>query len=323
MFGLTRKSDASRGRTGLSRSPEGISVAQVTRDKALIPRVSVCQFVEGGDHGEPEAMVALLDGIRLGSLPCNWALAGDDYQLLLVEAPEVEPGELRAAVRWRIRDLIEFHIDDAVIDVFDVPGQKTGARARMMYAVACRSPLVQKVVDALEDSELDLQVIDIAELAMRNVAALLEEDVSGVALLHLERDYGLITISRQTSLYLARKLDIGFAQLGEALAADGADVAFPGPALQGLLEQIVLEVQRSLDYYESHLSSSPATALYLDPPVGMPASLTEYFEQNLGVPVRALDLNRVLDCGGELEPERQSRCLLALGAALRLEQAAL
>src|SRR5262245_27774166 len=46
--------------------------------------------------------------------------SADDYQLVQVEAPEVQAAELRAAIRWRLRDVINFHIDDAVVDVFQI-----------------------------------------------------------------------------------------------------------------------------------------------------------------------------------------------------------
>ncbi len=52
--------------------------------------------------------------------------------------PAACDNELRAAVRWRIKDLIDFHIDDAVIDVFEMPAHARGGPNRMMYAVKAR-----------------------------------------------------------------------------------------------------------------------------------------------------------------------------------------
>ena len=74
-----------------------------------------------------------LSSQQLYKVPLSSLLAIGDYQLLMVEAPEVPPAELRAAIRWRIRDLIDFHIDDAVLDVFDVP--PSGARGVQQHLV--------------------------------------------------------------------------------------------------------------------------------------------------------------------------------------------
>jgi len=174
------------------------------------------------------------------------------YDLLLVEAPGVQPSELRAAVRWKVRNLIDFHIDDAVIDVFEIPGQSNRPRGQaMMYVVAARARDVREYIDAIEGADLALEVIDITEMALRNLAARLEADVRGVAMLYLEEEHGIITITRQGSLYLSRRLETGSNQL------------FDEP--EAAQDQIALEVQRSLDYYDSHFSQPPVAALSVLP----------------------------------------------------------
>jgi len=49
-------------------------------------------------------------------------------------------------------------------------------------------------------------------MAQRNLASILPEDVSGVAMLTLTETRGLITITRQGELFLSRRLDLGLAQ---------------------------------------------------------------------------------------------------------------
>ncbi|WP_127474641.1 pilus assembly protein PilM [Sulfurivermis fontis] len=247
--------------------------------------------------------------------------------LLLVEAPEVDPTELKAAVRWRIKDLIDFHVDDAVLDVFDIEGQR--GRTKMMYVVVARITIVQEHIDLLEGADVNLRIIDIAELAQRNIAALLPEDQSGVALLHLTPRGGLLTLTRQGSLFLARNLEFGTDQLLSALPASTEseftldDDAGPAPALRRLMDTIVLEIQRSVDYFESHFGLPPISGLVIAPLAQPVPGLAGYLGGNLGLPVRMLDLNTVLDCEQTLSDELQAQCLPAIGAALRVEERAL
>lgn len=246
--------------------------------------------------------------------------------LLLVEAPEVDPTELKAAVRWRIKDLIDFHVDDAVIDVFDIEGQR--GRTKMMYVVVARIATVQEHINLLESVDVNLSVIDIAELAQRNIAALLPEDQNGVALLHLTPRGGLLTLTRQGSLFLARNLEFGTDQLAAELPAAREESEFtldtedegPSPGLTRLMDSIVLEVQRSLDYFESHFGLPPASGLVLAPMTQTIPGLAGYLGGNLGLPVRMLDLNTVLECEQTLSDELQALCLPAIGAALRVEE---
>lgn len=253
--------------------------------------------------------------------------------LLLVEAPEVDPTELKAAVRWRVKDLIDFHIDDAVIDVFDIEGQRERGRTKMMYVVVSRISAVREHIDLLEHAHIDLSVIDIPELAQRNIAALLPEDQTGVALLHFSPRGGLLTITHQGNLFLARTLEFGSDQLGAEASPpidyldleEGAGVTAGSgtemPAgLQRLLDNIVLEVQRSLDYYESHFGLPPVHGLVIAPTEQSIPGMLGYLGSNLGLPVRILDLNTILDGEETLGDVLQAQCFTAIGAALRVEE---
>ncbi|HQU14552.1 MAG: hypothetical protein B7Z66_02805 [Chromatiales bacterium 21-64-14] len=229
------------------------------------------------------------------------------YSLLLVEAPDVEPAELRAALRWRVKDMIDFHIDDAVIDVFDLPGGGQRGRARMMYAVAARTAQVRSQVDIFDEVGLDLSAIDIAELALRNVTAGLPEDASGVALLHLCGGTGLIVVTHQGHLYLARSLEVDPSPGGEERA----------------LETLTLEIQRSLDYYESHFSQPPVKALVVAQAEDAGGDLAVALRQGLAVAVQPLDLGGLVDCVDPVDAGVAARCLPAIGAALRTESTTL
>lgn len=294
------------GLVGLVLSGKQAHVAHVVRDKAgraLLKTLDTVGIEEDARRGLQRAA----ERDRVSRVRCSTLLSAEDYQLLLVEAPDVRPEELRAAVRWRIKDLINFHIDDAVIDVFDIPGQANRAAGRMMYAVAARAGVIRDRARQLEEAGFRLDVIDIPEMALRNVAALLPEDARGVAFLHLERDSGFITISRQGTLYLTRRLETGYGALRRSLSR------------AGVLDSIVLEIQRSLDYYESHYDAPPISRLVVSPlPEDMPA-LLEHLRENLNLEVSELDMSKVLDGADAVDNES----LLAVGAALRREELAL
>src|SRR3954470_1581953 len=44
---------------------------------------------------------------------CATLLRAGEYQLLQVEAPPVPAAELKSAIRWRLKDLLDYHLDDA------------------------------------------------------------------------------------------------------------------------------------------------------------------------------------------------------------------
>lgn len=288
---------------------DAIPIVRIRKHKDQPPTLELCKVQKLETMGIQGAEIARLTRAdRLDDQICITTLNIGTYALLLVEAPDVPASELRAAIRWRVKDLIDFHIDDAVIDVFDVPNQRVTGSNKMMYAVVAKSSTVRQQVDMLTGAGLKLEVIDIPELALRNIAALLPEDVAGVTMLYLSARSGLITITRQQTLYLSRRIDTGYEILGKDLKTATAR-----------LDRIVVEIQRSLDYYESHFSQPQVTNVIIAPLPERIDGLDEYLAGQLGISVRQLDLNSLIDGEIPLDPELQSHCMLAVGAALREE----
>jgi len=249
-----------------------------------------------------------------GRYQCATLLAPDEYQIVVVDAPNVPRDELKTAIRWRVKDLIDAHIDDVTLDILDIPVPKdTPARNHTMYAVAGRNDAIQAIIKRFEDADIPLTVIDIPETAQRNVAALYEEPERAVALLHFDEHEGLLTINYAGELYFARRFDFPYAQLNadDEMARDDA---------RG---RVLLELQRSLDHFERQFRSIPVSKLLIAPEP-FSTELADYLAAESGFPVQRIDLNDVIDFdGGSLDPRLQWRLFHSIGASLRQEVKAL
>lgn len=300
--------------------PDGICIARAIHNEGGQPRLEVCEFRRcDAVVNQARVLASLVEEYHLADTPCTSLVQPGEYSLLLIEAPDVEASELRSAVRWRIKDMIDFHIDDAIIDVFDIPGQQDRGRPPMMYVVAARESAVRSRVELLQQSGLDVSIIEVPELAQRNIAAMLPEDIAGVALLYLSQQGGLITLTRQSVLYLSRMIDVGYDALAQFSGTGTEELP---PAVQAALDTIILEVQRSLDYYESHFSQPPIKTLVIATTDNVSEAVTTYLNSQLGITVRLLDLSVLLDTGVKMDGELQLHGLTSIGAALREEQAA-
>lgn len=239
------------------------------------------------------------------------------YQLFVVEAPNVKPEEMRAAIRWRVKDLIDFHVDDAVVDVLDIPTPEGAApRARLMCAVVAKAAAVREVVTRFERARLPLEVIDIAETAQRNVAALFESGERGVLTLGFDDGGGLITLTCGGELYFARRLDLGLAQLCDA--DEGRR--------QAAFERALVELQRSLDHVDRQFHYVPLDKVLLAPLPAPADALAAHLRPNVYAPVAEASLGEVLDLPVGWQPgeaARRGRWLALIGAGLRNESRAL
>jgi MSHA biogenesis protein MshI len=231
-----------------------------------------------------------------------------DYQLVQVESPDVLPAELKAAVRWRLKDVIDFPVEEAVVDVFDMPEPARRTGARMMYAVAAKSQAIARRVAGLSAAARRFDVIDIPELALRNIAALLPEAADGLILLWLEGDSAQLLVIKQSTLYVTRHVQFA----AEVAEADG----LPN------VDAIALEVQRSMDYFESHYDQAPLRHLIVAPRDPHSARYAQALAYDSAMRVELIDLSRAIELApGVLPADRRS--LLAIGAALRDERKSL
>ncbi len=291
---------------------DGISVARVERQPAAKPIVKLAAFHPLTPSLSADALARAVRDTQAGNFTGSTLLAGGEYQLLQVEAPNVPQDELKTAVRWRLKDMLDFHIDDATIDVLDIPVDKAaGNRAHSMFAIAARNSLIQSRQDMFAEAQVPLSVIDIPEMAQRNISALLEPEGRGLAMLSFDAAGGLLTVSYNKELYLARHFDVTLAMLQEQ-DLERRHAAF---------DKIALELQRSLDHFDRQYHFISISRLMLAP-TGVP-SLQDFLSAQMYMPVESFGLGDVFDLAEAPSlhaPAEQVRQFLTLGAALRHEE---
>jgi MSHA biogenesis protein MshI len=291
---------------------DGIAAASVERATAGKPAVKLATFFPG--PATADALEKAARELHGANYRCTTVLAGGAYQLLSVEAPNVPREELKTAMRWRLKDVLDFPVADATIDVLDLPpGDNAGARPQSVFAVAARNTAIAPLQQLFAAAKVKLRCIDIPEMAQRNVSAMLEAEGRGLAMLSFGEDGGLLTVSWRGELYLSRRIDVTLAQL---LDADHE-------RKHQSFDKITLELQRSLDHFERQFSFISVAKLVLAPTGA--TGLDEYLSSNLYTRVESLDLGALFDL--QATPElndvaRQQRFFVALGAALRDDKAA-
>ncbi len=304
MWGRFKRERVTSGLTGLGVHASGLSFVQVQRPLRGPAQIVAAEF-RPFSGVEPEKVLArLVLDYDLKRHRCTTLLQDSEYRLIQTEAPDVKSDELKAALRWRIKDLIDFHVNDATIDVFDVPVQMPG-RTALVYVVVGRNEAIRKRVELLQDAGAALDIIDIPELAQRNLALLLPQDQEGTALVTLNEDAGLITITRGGELYLSRTIT---GVLGHSSEGTG-------------FERLLLELQRSLDYFESSFRQNPIMNVVVAPWSPQVTAFATLLKTSLTQRVTVWEEGRYGEIAATV-PIPES-CFLTLGAALREEKVAL
>lgn len=285
---------------------QGVLSLEVRADGLAWSYSSAVATSHGFLEGPPARRQAMLDELvnehGWNGARARLILPMDQYQVFQLDRPEsIADDELADALRWKLKDLLEYSPAESVCDVFPFPEDASRGRGELINVVAARKSLASELVKLVENSDLTLERIDIAELALRNLAASLDAKGNGVALVHLRDSYGQMVICRGESLYLSRKLDVSSESLRDAAQQDNA------------VQSLALEIQRSLDYFESQLGQIPPRRLYLvarDNVMPLAPMLSSY----VAVSVESFDAAEL----GLSEP-LDSRCLPAWGGVLALE----
>jgi MSHA biogenesis protein MshI len=294
-------------------SKRGVHIAQA-KYAGTRPQIIKCAF-----YPLTEVTSSSLEKVRkdaqLADAGFTTLLSADEYQMMMVDAPNVPVNELKTAIRWKIKDSLSYHVDDATIDVLLIPTNKYGGdRPQSLYAVAASNETIRKRIELFEKGKIELSVIDIPETAQRNIAALFEVEGRGLAMLTFGDEGGMLTITCDGELFLARRLEITLGQLQDA----------DEELRQQYLDRVELELQRSLDYFDRQFHHIPVNRILLSAPESL--GLEKLLTTNLGLPVELLNLAQGMDIFAVPElsdSEFVSYALPALGAALRQEKKAL
>ncbi|WP_293268984.1 pilus assembly protein PilM [Neptunomonas sp.] len=298
MLGFRKKNNKGTGLVAAHITAEGVAIASVSMvgTKKKLSNAAFFSIKDPLNNAQPVATEVASAG--LAGSRCSFVLSAGEYQLLLVEAPEVPRDELKEALSWRVKDLIQYSIDDAIIDFFELPEDAFKGRGKMLYVVAAERSLVEKRVDWLESINLEPVFIDVPEMALLNVAEDLSEAEAGTVILYLNEQQSIINMMSLGSLYLSRALTYSHT---------------------AQMENAVLDLQRSMDYFESQIGKPPCLRIVVMPlQVGETPLMIE-LRDNLGADVQSLDLSDVIDSEQPLTIDLQQRCFLSIAAALRNE----
>lgn len=309
---LLARNSLGKGVVGISYLPNGIAIAIFDYVNGSKLRLKYCEFIPSlnvSDH--PRILRDLVSRYRLANYDCHLVLTADNYRRVNIEAPAVPENEMAEAIQWKIIDIFDFPIEDAYVDYYFLPTSMRATNNKMLEVFACPKELIQILADKSSRAGLNIKVVDVQETTLRNLAVLLPENKSGVAMLILNELSGTMLIQKEGVIYLSRNFDIGYRELQ-------LDLQDNGDYNQGRTEQnnLALEIQRSLDYVESYYGMTSISQLAVIPMARNTEKLITVLNNNLGITAKAMNFSTLLDSTILLDDATQSRCAAVIGGVL-------
>lgn len=282
---------------GVEFQHDGVAVAQVRTGQNSPGDIIRSEFVAAA--GQEAQVEALRDWVRENNLqrtPCNCLVANDDCDIYQVERPEVEDSEMIQAVTWKIKDMINYDVTNAVVDSYPMPVSNKHKK-RQVGVVAAREAVISSYVESIKATALELNTLDVHELVRSNLEVVQHSAEQSLALLTLTAGNGLLSVYHNTDLYVSREFPIGIDQLELASSED-----------ESTFDALLLEIQRSVDYFESFYGIGAVTSLRVFPQLNATEKMAMYL-QNFS----NFDIDFITFGSPGLEPH----CFHAYCAALR------
>jgi len=213
---------------------------------------------------------------------------------------------MESAVKWKIKDLVDGPVDELAVTLFPVPEDAYRGQNDMVYVVAARKSKIKQIVNLVLNSGLELKSIDIPELVLLNISNNFSDDSNGLAFIDLRSSDSTLNLCKAGNIYLTRHLNTRVDQ-SILNSEEWASVK----------ERLVLEIGRSLDYYESQMGQTPITNILIAPGENDSDVLVKQLNDLMVARVACLKLAHEFHSEDEFPETLQQSCILAIGGAMR------
>lgn len=233
------------------------------------------------------------------------------YSLMATEAPDVPREEWADALRWQLADLVDYPVDDAVLQLLAVPESTQLRNSNASIVLMCSQQQALKMDTDAADEGVAWAAIEVPETALRNVCALGEEDGKAHALMAFGEHYSVLVVTFQGELLMARTIEV-------ALSSDTQDEASRSAAIG----RAGLEILRTLDTFERIHSQVALAHVSVALPQGFDTAI-DVLRDLVYQPLKPLhladhlDLSRLGEQGERIGQAASFNEICAIGAALR------
>ena len=242
-------------------------------------------------------------------------------QITIDEIPRQPLGDI---VKWEIEKHISYPIDEAVMDYQVLSRSQTedgGVKANCLVAVAPLE-IVNALVDVLRRTQLEAVFIEVepfAELRLVDYVSYKRPDLDAktVVLVNIGSNITSINVADQSMIRLTRMLPFGGARISQSIASGlgigteradelkqevvnvhpdagletGSEAERATSTALPVIDELVLEIRRSLNYYTTRFESDRPLHLILSGGTANLRGIAEYIELSTGFTV---EMNRLL-----------------------------
>lgn len=288
-----------------------------------------------------ETIKSLVKSLDVKAKDAVCSISGNSVIIRKISLPAMTPEELEDQIAWEAEQYIPFDINDVNLD-FEILDTDLSSSGKMtVLLVASKKEIINEYAAVFNEAGLKLVVVDVDSFAIQNifeqnyapapdeVVALVNIGASIMNLNVVKDGVSLFTRDVQMggNLY-TEELQRQFALSGQDAERVKVTLDFPDKerlkdAIARINETVSIEINRSLDFYNSSAEDQKISKVYLSGGCAKVALLAESVGQRLGLPVELLNpLQKISYNEKNFDPEylQEIGPLVAVAAGLAMRR---
>jgi type IV pilus assembly protein PilM len=270
------------------------------------------------------------------------SLSGNAVIVKKINLPVMTEAELGESIYWEAEQYIPFDIQDVNLDyqIID-PGTGPDSKGTMdVLLVAAKKDKIADYTGVITQAGCVPVVVDVDAFALQNafeanygvdrhaVFVLLNAGASAININIVSGDQSLFTrdISIGGAAYteaIQKELNLPFEsaeQLKKGHPVEGASVDDVRPVLHAMTDNVLLEIQKTFDFFKATASSDRIDRIYLSGGGSQVEGFAGALAERFGTPVEPFDPFRTISLNGQRGADLDDvapRAAIAVGLALR------
>lgn len=237
-----------------------------------------CVHAEQYPLERPEQLSALLEKIieeqNLEGSSCVLVIPPEKVESVQIEMSELPTVDIQASLPWKLKELVSIPPQDMICDYIAMDIQPLGQQPKAQIMATSRT-YVGGIIEPFHKAKVTIAGITTEQFVLARMQSL--KDAAQLIFVQHKEMAGILLILKNQQICFARKIrgtDAVINMMPDQIKEYGADM-------------IAIEVQRSIDYYESQLKQPPIKDVLIAIAGENESLIGEILNANLPVKTRA------------------------------------
>lgn len=250
------------------------------------------------DEQLPTILETIIKENDIATSAISIVLPSHRSQSTQIEITELPENDIQEALPWKLKDLISIPPLDMVCDYIDMPLQPFGQTPKAQIIATSRSYL-EKILAPFHAEGADIVDIFTEQFAVAKLQV--SDNTAQLVFLQHAKSDAIILILKNQQICFARKI-----RGAEALSSMTAE-----QIQMGGTDNVAVEIQRSIDYYEGQLKQPPIKNVFVAIDSANIQAIVEALDLSLPVKSKQFSFEGVVD-----DLQLSLKFIPALGAAM-------